>query len=69
MVPGQGASIDITPGPNVSGVRGEMLMTMDMRPDTRPDVEVNVLIIDAGTGAVVASNKLFVGGLSWDTSS
>ena len=65
MMPGQGASIDITPAPNASGVRSEMLMTMEMRPDTRPDVEVNALIIDAGTGAVVASNKLFVGGLSW----
>ena len=44
-----------------------MLMTMEMRPDTRPDVEVNALIIDANTGTVVASNKLFVGALSWDT--
>src|SRR5688572_1680833 len=35
MVPGQGASIDIAPGPNVSGVRIEMLTTMEMRPDTR----------------------------------
>jgi hypothetical protein len=67
MIPGQGASIDITPAPNASGVRGEMLMTMEMRPDTRPDVEVNALIIDASTGTVVASNKLFVGALSWDT--
>ena len=69
MVPGQGASIDIRPTPSSSGVRGEMIMLMDMRPDTRPDVEVNAMIIDGNTGAVVASNKLFVGGLSWDTSS
>jgi len=65
MVPGQGASIDIMPTPSTSGVRGEMLMVMDMSPSTRPDVEVNALIIDGNTGAVLASNKLFVGGLSW----
>ena len=67
MVPGQGASIDIMRTPNASGVRGEMIMTMNMRPDTTPDVQVNALIIDGNTGVVVASNKLFVGGLSWDT--
>src|SRR5215204_690505 len=64
--PGEAASIDILQPANASGVRGEMLMSIDMRPSTRPDVEVNVLIIDADTGEV-RSNKLFVGGLSWDT--
>jgi hypothetical protein len=67
MIPGQGASIDIFPAPNASAVRSEMLMTMEMSPSTRPDVEVNALIIDGNTGVVVASNKLFVGGLSWDS--
>jgi hypothetical protein len=66
LVPGQGVSVDITPTPNASGVRGELFIWMDMRPDTRPDVEVNALIIDANTGAVLGSNKLFVGGLSSD---
>jgi hypothetical protein len=65
LTPGQGASIDIVQTPSSSGVRGEVLMLMDMRPDTRPEIEVNALIVDATTGAVVTSNKLFVGGLSW----
>lgn len=65
MAPGQGASIDIIPTPSASGVRSEVIVAIDMRPDVRPDVEVNALIIDGNTGAVVASNKLFVGGLSW----
>ena len=64
LMPGEAASIDIMQPPNASGVRGEMLMSMDMRPATRPDVEVNAMIIDANTGEV-RSNKLFVGGLSW----
>jgi hypothetical protein len=65
LLPGQGASIDIAQPTNASAVRGEMRMSIDMRPDERPDVEVNALIIDATTGAVASSNKLFVGGLSW----
>lgn len=65
LVAGQAASIDIAQPTGGSAVRGQMLMSIDMRPDERPDVEVNAMVVDTNTGQVMFSNKLFVGGLSW----
>ncbi len=54
LMPGESASIDITPTPNSSAVRS--VVTVDS-----PDVQVNAFIIDIDTGAIVSHVKVFSG--------